>query len=96
MGCLPSWGKARSAWSKQVSVSQHFALLTTPSHPLARWTRDGIHRGDYMVPWETSASQRLEDVFHEQDQMQFVSGRWLELGYEVAVEVSSLRCLDVH
>lgn len=78
------------------SISAVQMALTIPSHPLARWTRDGIHRGDYIAPWETSASQRLEDVFHEQDQMQFVGGRWLELGYEVEVEVSSLRCLGVH
>jgi len=34
-------GNARNACSGAIFVSCHFALMTDPSHPLARWTRDG-------------------------------------------------------
>jgi len=32
----------RNACSVGVSCSRYFAFLSVPSHPLARWTRDGL------------------------------------------------------
>ncbi len=33
---------ARNACSEGLFGSRRFAFLTVPSHPLARWTRDGL------------------------------------------------------
>jgi len=41
-GYLLTWRNPRNACSETVFGTRHFAFLIIPSHPLARWTRDGV------------------------------------------------------
>lgn len=49
-GTAVTWGKLRKPWPDAICGSRHFPSFPVPSHPLARWTRDGVIRPTSPVP----------------------------------------------
>lgn len=85
----PSYGIKFSSNSQWSTTSRDVREIRPSSK--VRWSGSGAWwRGD-----ERLSAEGLEDVFHQQDRVQIIRGRLLELGDEVEVEVPRLRRLGM-